>query len=95
MKPSTYLPGTPSQIAPTSTTDVKTYTIPAGCSAVLIGVETTDARITLDGTAPDSTHGLVYPKGQAPVLVPVGPGSTIKAVSTAAATSTVGIIPLS
>lgn len=95
MKPSTYLPGAASQIKPTSTTDVKTYTIPAGCSAVLIGVETTDARITFDGTDPSATNGLVYPKALAPVLVPIGPGSTIKAVATSAATSTVGIVPLS
>lgn len=96
MKPTTYIPGAASQIAPTSTTDTKTYTAPAGTSAVLIGVETTDARITFDGTTPTATNGLVYPKALSPVLVPVGPGGlTIKAVATSAATSTVGIVPLS
>lgn len=95
MKPNTLTPISFEQLAPTSTTDGKTATVPAGCSAVLISVETTDARITFTGVTPDSTHGHVFPKALGPVLVPVGQGATIEAVSTAAAASAVNITYLS
>lgn len=91
MKPSTDTAQSHAQIAPTSTTDVKTAAIPDGCSAVMISVEAVDARITFDGTAPASTNGLVFPKDVAPVLVPVGTGQ-IKAVSTSSSTSTVDLL---
>lgn len=90
-KPTTLVPISFEQLTPTTTTDIKTGTVPNGCSAILISVETTNARITLTGTAPDSTHGHVFPKDAAPVLIPVGEGATVKAVSTAAASAVVNV----
>lgn len=91
MKPSTLVPISFEQLASTGTADVKTATVPTGASAVLVTVETTSARVTFDGAAPDATHGHVFPKDVEPVLLPVGPGATIKVASTAAAASAVGI----
>ena len=91
MKPSTLVPISFEQLTSTGTADVQTATVPTGTSAVMISVETTNARATFEGTAPDATHGHVLVKDLEPVLIPVGVGATIKVASTAAANSVVGL----
>lgn len=91
MKPSTYTPKSFEQLTSTGTADVKTATVPEDTSAILITVETTNARVTLTGDAPSATKGHVFPKDSLPVLLLVGVGTTIKVASTAAAASVVGI----
>jgi len=84
----------PQQATSTGTADVKTITIGKSSSAFLIGVETTNARVTFDGTTPDSSHGVVYLKDQAPIYVPCGEGTVIKFTATASANSVVSVVPL-
>ena len=91
MKFSTYVPISTAQATSTGTGDVHTLTIPARCSAALITVETTAARVTLDGSAPGAGNGLVFPIALSPVLVPIGPGTTIKFASSAAGNSIVDV----
>lgn len=93
MRPSTYAPISTSTVTPTSTSDVKTLTPPAGTSGFLITVETNNARVTLDGTDPSGGTGShVYPKDTAPQLVLLGAqGMVVKCVSTAAANSVVNV----
>lgn len=91
MKPSTYIPISTVQVTSTGTADVHTVTPPANCSALLLTVETTAARMVFDGSTPGAANGLLCPTGLAPVLIPVGPGSTIKFASSAAAASIVDI----
>ncbi len=52
-----------------NTSDVETVTPPDGTRMCLISVEGSDARISMVGTSPDSTHGHVFPAGTAPVTV--------------------------
>lgn len=85
-----YAVGTVYQLSATSTTSA-TQKVKPYVSAVLIGVETTDARVTFDGTAPSTSNGLLFPKGLAPVFVQVGNGATITALANAAGTSLVDI----
>lgn len=89
-KPSTYGVGPIYQLSCTSTTTTAQQ-LKAPTSAVLIGVETTDARITFDGSTPSSSNGLVFPKGNPPVLVLVGNGRTITALANSAGTSLVDV----
>lgn len=79
------------------TTTIRTITLTKNTSAILITVETTNARVTLDGSDPSaaSAPSLVFPKDLAPVLVRVGPDATVKWVSTAAAASVVQVCELS
>jgi hypothetical protein len=96
MRPSTYRQnGAVIQVTPTTQTDVKTITLPAGTSAFQIACETNACRVTLDGTDPTAAIGIVYPKDQIPVLVLVGnSGTTLKVVSNAPANSIVTVQPL-
>lgn len=103
MKPSTYVPNaygtvpTAHQRGSSATTvDVKTINLNGNTSAILVTVETTNARLTFDGTDPSaaSAPSNVFPKDSLPVLVPVGPGATVKWVSTAAAASVVQVLEL-
>lgn len=107
MKPATYSPVTKAggTVAPTTAhkrdsspdvSTVKTITLDANTSAILVTVETTSARVTLDGTDPSvaSAPSTVFPKDSIPVLVPVGPDATVKWVSTAAAASVVQVCEL-
>lgn len=96
MKPSTFnaLPSSITTLTPTSTTDVKTFTVPLGMSAFWITAETNDGRITVDGTTPSATVGHKVPKDQFPQLVLLGPGTVLKCVSTAAGNSVVQVTPL-
>jgi hypothetical protein len=95
MKPSTYIPsvGTTAtcherQSSPDAST-VRTMTIPPNTSAILLVVETTAARVTLDATDPSaaSAPSLVIQASSNPVLIPIGPGSTLKFCSTAGTAS--------
>ncbi len=81
------------QATSTGTANVQTLTVPAGANAVLISVETTNARVTSDGTTPSATNGLVYQKDASPVFVPLA--ETIKFVSTAAANSVLNALWIS
>lgn len=89
-KPSTYGLGPFYQLSATSTTSASHALVPPA-SAVLIGVETTDARITFDGSTPSSSNGLVFPKGNPPVLVLIGDNNTITALSNTTGSSVVDI----
>lgn len=91
MKHTTLVPISHEQQTPTTTSDYKTFTVPNGASAILVSVATTNARISLDGSNPDATHGHVFPKDVAPALIPVAQGSAIVAASTAAASAVVDI----
>lgn len=102
MKASTYVPNTRDgstahkRDSSPDTSTVKTITVGGMTGAVLITVETTNARVTLDGSDPSaaSAPSTVFPKDSAPVLVPVGSGTKIKWVSTAAAASVVQVCEL-
>lgn len=98
MKPSTYKPnkgsgGSTSHQHGTSTgtADVKTLSLDSSTSAILLSVETNDARVTFDGTTPSATNGHIFPKSAIPALLAVGPATAIKWISTAAGDSTVQI----
>lgn len=77
-------------------TTVQTYALKPDTSAILLSVETTSARVTLDGSDPSaaSAPSLVFPTGLFPGLIPVGPGTTIKHVSTAGTASVLQICEL-
>lgn len=64
---------------------VKTLTPTAGTSGLLITVETTNARVTFDGSTPSATNGHVFPKDQPPWYVPVSSDARVKWISTASA----------
>lgn len=90
MRPSTFVPISTTNVTPTTTSDIKSAKAPVAAAAVLISTETTDARVTFDGTDPSAGTGShKIPKDQAPVLLLLGQGVTVKAVSTAAANSIV------
>lgn len=77
-----------------NSTTSASVTVPASTVACLIGVATTDARITFGSTAPTSTTGIVFPKGLAPVLVPVGNGATVNVLANSAGNSILTVYPL-
>ena len=82
------------QVTSTGTGDAHALTVPAGARAVLISVETTDARVTFDGSAPGATLGHVVKAGVNPVVLPVGGSGiapSVKFASTAAAASIVNV----
>lgn len=81
------------QLSATSTTSTS-QALKAPARAVLISVETIDARVTFDGTTPSSSNGLVFPKALAPVLVPVGNGAKVQAIANAAGTTLVDVTTL-
>jgi hypothetical protein len=75
----------------TGTGDVQTWTPPDTITHVLLSVETTDARITCDGSTPGASNGHVLPKGAIPLYLPVGRNSAIKVVSTAGTSAVLNI----
>jgi hypothetical protein len=79
------------QLTSTATSDVKTYTPPDTVGHVLLSVETNDARVTFDGSAPASGNGHVIPKSALPLYLPIGRNSPIKVASTTAGNSTLNI----
>lgn len=89
MKHSTHVPVSHERQSSPDTSTVRTYTIPNRTSAILVTVETTAARITLDGTDPSaaSAPSLIIPASAAPIMLLVGAGATLKHVSTSGAAS--------
>lgn len=89
MKPSTMLAISTSRDSSPDTATVRTITPPRNASAVLITVETTSARVTFDNSDPSAANAPshVIPTAQVPVFIPIGAGSVIKWISTAAAAS--------
>lgn len=104
MKTSTYAPnvdGTRKTTAhqrgsSSGTGNVATITLDSNTSAILVTVETTNARLTFDGSDPSaaSAPSSVFPKDSAPVLVPVGAGCVVKWCAATAAASVVQILEL-
>lgn len=80
MKPSTDRCLAHGRKVSTNSADVQTQTIPAGTSHITLSVETSDARVTFDGSDPSAVGAPshVYPAGVAPIFLPLGQGSTIK-----------------
>lgn len=80
------------RLSSTDSSTVVTATIPKSTSYVMVTVETTAARITLNGSDPSagSAPSHVLQKDAGPVYLLVGSGgTTIKAVSTAGTASVV------
>ena len=91
-KPFTLVSNLTAQATSTGTADVKSLDTSTHASSVMITVETNAARVTLDGTTPSTSNGIVIPKDALPLLLPVGDGTTIKFVSTIAGNSIVDAI---
>jgi hypothetical protein len=85
LRPSTHRALSHERLVSSNASDVQTANMPRQASALDISVETTNIRVTFDGTDPSaaSAPSLVFPYGQVPVFRPVGPGTTIKFCSTA------------
>lgn len=95
-KPSTQQCLSHERLVSTNASDTQTATVPKGCSAIYIAVETTSCRMTLTaGGDPTSTTGLIVQKDQMPWFMPIGQGCTFKFASTAGATSVIQIAYLS
>lgn len=95
MRPSAHRPISTTQVTSTGTADVKTATAPTSTGGCYITVETNAARVTLDGSAPSSSNGIVIQKDSAPCYMPLKSGTVIKAASTIAANSIVNVAWLS
>jgi hypothetical protein len=91
VKPSTLQPIGFEQLTSDAADDVQTATIPNGASAILVSVETTNARASFHGADPSDTVGHVIVKDLEPVFIPVGVGADIRVVSTASADAVVNI----
>lgn len=85
MKPSTDRCLSHERLVSANTADVQTATLPKGTSHIGLAVETTNARVTFDGSDPSAAQApsLVYLAGQQPIFIPLGQGTTIKHCSTA------------
>jgi hypothetical protein len=89
VKPSTDWTLSHERLVSTGTADVQTATLPRGTSHITISVETTSARVTFSGQTPSAILGHVYPADAPPIFIPLGQGTVIKFVSTAATSSVV------
>ena len=82
------------QVTSTGTANLQSLAIPTGARALLISVETTDARMTFDGSTPGTTNGHVIKAGVNPFVIELG-GAAIAPVvqfkSTAGANSIVDV----
>lgn len=61
-----------------------TLTVPAQADWILISVQTQNVRVTLDGTTPTASLGLVLVADQDPIALPVVSGGTVKVIEEAA-----------
>lgn len=77
------------QLTSTGTTNSQTATPPAGAVGFFIQVGTTSGYITLDGSTPSSSNGLLIAKDQLPMFIPVA--QTIILRSSAGANSVASI----
>ena len=76
------------QVSTTST--VSTTAAPLSATGCLISIDTTDARLTFDGSTPSSSAGHLVKAGQAyPWYVPLG--KTIKHISTTTAAAVLNV----
>jgi hypothetical protein len=87
--------GTPTvQVTSTGTSDVQSASRPAdnaiGVRGFFISVETTDARVTFDGSTPSATNGHLFYAGNPVAFVPVG-SQDVQVLSTASADAVVNI----
>ena len=90
MKPSTYQCLGHERLQSANSTTPVTATIPNGASAVLITVETTSCRWTLNPAGdPTSNTGLILQAASNPYLALVGLGSVFKFASTAGTPSVI------
>lgn len=89
MKPSTDWTISHERLVSTGTADVKTATLPKGTSHITVSVETTDARVTFDGSDPSAANAPshVYPINVPPIFIPLGQGTRIRFCSTAGTAS--------
>lgn len=94
MRPSTHGAISHERLSSANTSDIKTATLPRGTSAVEFAIEGTSARVTFDGTDPSALNApsLVYPAAQVPIFRPVGPGATIRFISTAGSPSVLQLL---
>lgn len=95
MRPFGMIPLTTATDTSPDASTVKTILPPKGTSAFEITVETTNARMTLDGTTPSATNGHVIQKDNNPWYVPCTHDARIKWISTAGANSIVQVTFLS
>ena len=77
------------QLTSTGTSNSQTATPPAGAHGFFIQVGTTSGYITLDGSTPSSTNGLLITKDQLPFFIPIA--QTIILRSSAGANSVASI----
>lgn len=93
MKPSTHKAISHGRYSSANTSDVQTVVMPNNTSAIEFAFETNPGRVVFDGSDPSAVNApaLIYPKDQVPVFRPVGPGGSIKYVSTAASPSVLQI----
>jgi len=87
VRPSTHRAVSHERKVSANTTDIQQFTMPKETSAIEFCIEgANSARVTFDSSDPSaaSAPSLVYPSGQVPCFRPVGPGTIIRFVSTAA-----------
>jgi hypothetical protein len=93
MKPSTHQVISHQRLSSANASTAVTATVPNGCSAILITVETTSCRMTLTITGdPTSSTGHIVQKDQMPWFIAVGQGCTMRFASM---DSTASVIQLS
>lgn len=64
-----------------------TLSAPANAKRVLIQAITQNVRYTLDGTAPTATLGFQLKASDPPLLIPIGPNTTLKVIEETATAS--------
>jgi hypothetical protein len=79
------------KVTAASTADVQTFLAPGYGTAFFINVAGQDVYMTIDGTTPSSTNGLLIPKAGLPVFFPLTVAS-IKVAPTAATAATVDVL---
>jgi hypothetical protein len=96
VKPSTNQCLAHERLTSANSSSTATATIPAGCSAIMLTIETTSARMTLTSAGdPTSSTGLIVQKDQMPWFIPIGQGCTFKFASTAGTASVIQLAYLS
>jgi hypothetical protein len=94
-RPDCFWPGGSSTVAThqqqtsTGTADVKSFSTPSNAVACYVSATTNPARLTVDGTTPSATNGIVVPAGALPFELRAV--QALKVASTAAANSIVDV----
>jgi len=68
----------------TSLSGVVSVTVPDGATAVLVNARSQAVAMTLDGTAPTATKGLLLEADKGTILIPVQRGQTLKFIEATA-----------